>query len=113
MLSSSDIKKIKKFSLYPSKYGLDRVFSALADPTRLEIFRLLIGHKDLCVTDIAKILDLSLAAVSHQLTILEQSGLISRERVGKMKCFSISHKNPVLKSVKRVIQVGRNYSRST
>lgn len=58
---------------------LNRVFAALADPTRRDILaRLSSGTRS--VTELAEPHAMSLPAISKHLRVLEQSGLISRER---------------------------------
>ena len=63
---------------------LDTVFSALADPTRREILRMLL-EDDMAVTDVADPFEMSLAAISKHLTILTRAGLISQEKRGRVK----------------------------
>src|SRR6056297_4098527 len=63
---------------------LDRVFSALADPTRRQILVMLL-EDDMAVTDVADPFDTSLAAISKHLTILSNAGLISQEKRGRVK----------------------------
>lgn len=61
---------------------LDRTFSALADPTRRAILaRLRTGAAT--VGEIAEPFDVSLAAVSKHLQVLERAGLIHREAKGR------------------------------
>ena len=55
---------------------LNRLFSALADPTRLRILNALMVTDELCVCDIAVIADLSVSAVSHQLRLLRDRDLV-------------------------------------
>jgi DNA-binding transcriptional ArsR family regulator len=58
---------------------LSATFAALADPTRRAILaRLSLGEAS--VTDIAEPFDMSLAAVSKHLKVLETAGLIARGR---------------------------------
>lgn len=61
---------------------LDRVFGALAHPARRAIVaRLRKGAAT--VSEIAEPFDMSLAAVSKHLIVLESSGLLEREIVGR------------------------------
>lgn len=63
-------------------HQLDLAFAALADPTRRRIIaRLARGRTR--VTDIALPFDMSLNAVSKHLKVLERSGLVKRERLGR------------------------------
>lgn len=62
---------------------LDAIFSALADPTRRAILSMLLID-DMAVTDVAAPFEMSLAAISKHLGILNDAGLISRERRGRV-----------------------------
>ena len=62
---------------------LDLTFAALADPTRRRILEEL-ANGDRCVTDLAKPHAMSLPAVSKHLKVLENAGLISRHREGRV-----------------------------
>jgi DNA-binding transcriptional ArsR family regulator len=64
---------------------LDATFAALADPTRRAILSMLL-EDDMAVTDVAEPFDMSLAAISKHLIILQKAGLISQEkaRAGKV-----------------------------
>jgi len=69
-----------------------RLSQVTASPTRLKIILLLKEHKELCPTDIANILDITISAVSHQVRVLEHAGLVKKIRMGKMICYSIEKK---------------------
>ncbi len=60
-----------------------RAFKALADPTRLEILRLLRAQSGpTCVCDIVEHFDLSQPTISHHLKTLRESGLLRQSRIG-------------------------------
>lgn len=63
---------------------LDRVFAALADPTRRRILTMLL-EDDMAVTDVAEPFSMSLAAISKHLMILMRAGLIVQEKRGRVK----------------------------
>ena len=63
---------------------LDKVFAALADPTRRAILTMLL-EDDMAVTDVAEPFAMSLAAVSKHLAILTLAGLIAQEKRGRVK----------------------------
>ncbi len=63
--------------------SLDAVFRALSDPTRRRILELL-ARTECCVTDLAKPFSISLPAISKHLRVLENAGLIKRERNGRV-----------------------------
>jgi DNA-binding transcriptional ArsR family regulator len=61
---------------------LDKIFAALADPTRREIVRML-SHGPVIVSDLAKPFDISLPAISRHLRILQDSGLMTQDKQGR------------------------------
>jgi ArsR family transcriptional regulator len=68
---------------------LAHVFSALADPTRVRILSALVGAEELCVGDLAAVLELSMSAVSHQLRLLRELQVVRRRRAGKHVYYSL------------------------
>ena len=62
--------------------ALNRVFSAVADPTRRAILQKLAG-RSATVTEIARCFPVSLNAISKHLRVLEGAGLIDRKVVGR------------------------------
>lgn len=64
------------------------IFRLLAHPTRLRIVHALAQH-ELCVCDLAKILDLSVSATSHQLRAMRQAKLVRCRMSGKFACYSV------------------------
>jgi DNA-binding transcriptional ArsR family regulator len=66
------------------KVTVDRVFHALGDPTRRAILdRLSAGP--LSVSGLAAPLDITLTAVAQHLQVLEESGLVRTEKVGRVR----------------------------
>ncbi len=88
-LSLKIIKKAKAMLSKQSKHVEEqsKFYSALANPTRLQILLLLRTYKDVCPSDIADILGVSASAVSHQARQLEHLGLVKRVRKGKTICY--------------------------
>jgi DNA-binding transcriptional ArsR family regulator len=68
--------------------AVDRVFHALAEPTRRAIVEQLSGGPR-SVSDLAKPFDMTLAAIVQHLQVLEQSGIIRSEKVGRVRTCSI------------------------
>lgn len=62
--------------------SLDRLFHALADPTRRDILRRCV-HGDLSVSQLAAAYPMSFAAVQKHVTVLERAGLVSKQRRGR------------------------------
>ncbi len=83
--------------------GLSELFQALADETRTKILYLL-ASDELCVCDLAAILDLSLPAVSHHLRLLKTMRLVKYRREGKNVYYSLADEH-----VLRLIQVAQEH----
>ena len=69
---------------------------ALADPTRLTIAAALGATDELCVCDIAWIVERSEKLVSHQARALRTAGLASSRRDGKMVMYSLTERGRAL-----------------
>ncbi len=109
MLGPKDIKKLQDASLEIfSKNKLTPIFAALADENRYKIYSLLFLTKELCVTDIATILDISLPLASQHLRILEQAQLIEKERMGQMICYMLNQNHPFNMHMKKILKVEIN-----
>lgn len=63
---------------------LDRVFHALADPSRRGIVERL-SRGPASVGEVARPLDMSLSAVLQHVRVLERSGLVRSEKVGRVR----------------------------
>jgi DNA-binding transcriptional ArsR family regulator len=70
-------------------FNLDFVFSSLADPTRRDILRR-VGKTELSVGEIAKHYELTFAAVSKHLKVLEKAALVTKRRRGKEQLVSLA-----------------------
>ena len=64
--------------------SLDAAFQALADPTRRAMLAQL-SRGPISVSQLAKPLDMSLPAVMQHLSVLEASGLVRSEKVGRVR----------------------------
>lgn len=64
--------------------ALDRVFQALADPTRRSMLERL-SRGPASVSELAEPLDMSLPAVVQHLQMLETSGLVQSTKVGRVR----------------------------
>lgn len=73
-----------EMSMLPDKLveKLSSFFKVLGDDTRVKIIYAL-SRQELCVTDIAALLDISQSAISHQLKQLRAEGLVRVRRDGK------------------------------
>jgi ArsR family transcriptional regulator len=72
----------------PLLAGVADLFAVLADPTRLRLVAALADH-ELCVCDLAATLGLSESAVSHQLRLLRERGLVRARRDGRLVYYAL------------------------
>jgi DNA-binding transcriptional ArsR family regulator len=68
---------------------VDQVFHALGDPTRRQIVDQL-SHGPASVSELAAPLPMSLPAVVQHLRVLQESGLIESEKVGRVRTCRVS-----------------------
>ncbi len=64
--------------------ALDDVFHALADPTRRAVLQQL-SHGPASVSELAKPFEMALPSFLQHLNVLEDSGLISSKKVGRVR----------------------------
>jgi len=62
---------------------LSRLLKAVSDGTRRSLLTLLCQQGKTRVTDLARVYDLSLNAVSKHIKVLEKAGLVQRETIGR------------------------------
>ncbi len=73
------------------KYELDRTFAALADPTRRALVERLV-QGPATVSELARPLPMSLPAAMLHLKVLEDSGLVTSQKVGRVRTCRIDPK---------------------
>lgn len=104
-LTTSQIKVIQD-TITTGQDRLPVIFNAVSDPTRCRIFRLLmVTHgEDVKVSDVAHIMGMTLPAVSQQLKVLEQSGLVTREKIGQIVYYKVKNTDSLVSAIVKVIQ---------
>ena len=89
-LNEKDILAIREKRLSPTSFQtLSKFYSIFADPTRLTLVSLL-SENELCVNDIAQIMDRSQSRVSHQLAILRNRDIVTYYRKGKKVLYTLT-----------------------
>lgn len=81
-------KVVEDFPDEEALYELADLFKVLGDPTRVRILSAL-SLAELCVCDIAYLLEMSQSAISHQLTVLRKARLVKNRREGKVVYYSL------------------------
>lgn len=67
---------------------LSEVFKLLGDITRTQILWVL-DKNEMCVCDIANVLNMTKSSISHQLAILRSAGIVNFRREGKEVYYSL------------------------
>lgn len=80
------------------------MLKAIADPTRLQIFRIIerAPAGEACVCDLADCLGFRQPTVSHHLKIMTEAGLLNRERRGTWSWYSVNYDG--LNKVRAILQ---------
>ena len=68
---------------------MEMLFNMFSDSTRLKIMNALFVN-ELCVGDIAELLEMSQSAVSHQLASLKKTKLVRTRKIGKRVYYSMA-----------------------
>lgn len=84
---------------------LSQIFKTLGDPTRLRILTAL-SEQEMCVCDLAALLDVSESAVSHQLRLLRTMSLVKNRRDGTVLYYSLNDDH-----VRVLIDIGLEHTR--
>jgi ArsR family transcriptional regulator len=69
--------------------AMSEIFAMFGDSTRLKIMNALFGH-ELCVSDLAALLEMSTSAISHQLANLKKTKLVTTRKIGKNVYYSMA-----------------------
>ena len=70
-------------------YDLAELFKIFGDSTRIRILFVLF-EAEVCVCDLAQVLNMKQSAISHQLRILKQNKLVKSRREGKSVFYSLA-----------------------
>lgn len=66
------------------------LLKAIADPTRMRMLSALRSAEELCVYDIASVVNMSESAVSHQLHLLRSVNLVTPRKEGRQVFYRLS-----------------------
>ncbi len=69
-------------------YDLAELFKVFGDTTRIKIIYALF-QEEMCVCDIADLLNMTQSAISHQLRVLKQARLVKFRKEGKVVYYSL------------------------
>ena len=81
-------------------YNVSDLFKLFGDKTRMKILYVL-SVSEMCVCDVATLVDMTQSAISHQLKKLKQGKLVKFRKVGKSVFYSLADEH-----VKTIIEQG-------
>ena len=96
-------KTLKQMAEEDSLNKLAEFFKIVGDTTRVKILYAL-DKQELCVCDIANILNMSKSSISHQLGTLRKSGIVKCKRIGREVFYMLDDEH-----VKEVFEVGMEH----
>lgn len=70
-------------------FDLAELYKVFGDSTRIKILYALF-EAEMCVNDIAQVLSMNASAISHQLRVLKEAGLVKFRREGKATFYSLA-----------------------
>ena len=84
------VSKVKKEMPEEEKlYDLAELYKVFGDSTRIKILYVLF-EAEMCVCDIAQLLNMTVSAISHQLRVLKNAALVKSRREGKTVFYSLA-----------------------
>lgn len=95
----------KKTQLTDREERLIFAMQLLGDKTRYKMFKLILENRELCVSDIAGNLNISVSAASQHFRHFEQLGLVDKERLGQKICYLLRSDDEL---VERLIDITRS-----
>jgi DNA-binding transcriptional ArsR family regulator len=106
---SVDPDKVKMACLHKidnaTSQELAEVFKVLGDQTRIKILSLLAAEEELCVCDIAEALEMGQSAISHQLRLLRDRGLVGARRDGQRMFYRLADEH-----VEELLRIGLQHA---
>lgn len=83
VIHESAVKEVKKSMLSDKVINeVASFFKIVGDPTRTKILSIL-DKNELCVCDIANLLNMTKSSISHQLKTLKEASIVKSKKVGK------------------------------
>lgn len=81
-------------------YDLAELFKVFGDSTRTKILWAL-DEAEMCVCDLAYLLNMTQSAISHQLRVLKQAKLVKNRKEGKIVFYSLEDEH-----IKQIFELG-------
>lgn len=83
---------------------LIQAMQLLGDSTRYKMFKLLTENEEMCVSDIADTLGVSVSAISQHFRQFELVGLVNKERMGQKICYVLDDDKQLVKDLAAIVK---------
>lgn len=104
MISEQEAQKKRKI-FSETDQSVAAMFKVLSDVNRYRIFRFLAEQPELTISNIAKIMNISLPLASQHIKILVHAKLVKKERLGKKIFPKVEHDNPFVQAIVQTIKL--------
>ena len=99
---------IKPGELSNSEQRLVHALQLLGEQSRYKMFKLLMSQREMCVTEIAAELGITVSAVSQHFRNFEMVGLVSKERMGHKICYMLKSDDQLVQELAEVVNQSNN-----
>lgn len=90
IMDEEALEKCRRHMVSEQEYDdMSLIFDMFSDSTRLKIMSALFVN-ELCVGDLAALLEMSTSAISHQLASLKKTKLVRTRKIGRMVYYSMA-----------------------
>lgn len=101
VIHEDTVNKVReRMPLEENLYDLAELFKVFGDSTRIRILCALV-ESEMCVCDIAVLLNMTQSAISHQLRVLKQSRMVRYRKDGKIVFYSLEDEH-----IKQIFDLG-------
>ncbi len=83
------VQKNIRPDLNPLEERLVNAMQVLGDKTRFRMFKILVTGEEMCVSQIAEAVSISVPATSQHFRIFELNGLVDKHRYGQKVCYKL------------------------
>ena len=105
-IHDDEVNRVKSTMLDDAEFlNLSDLFKIFGDATRVKILFAL-SKGELCVCDLAAVLNMSQSAISHQLRLMRGNNLVKFRKEGKMAYYSLADEHVV-----KLIEMGVEHAR--
>ncbi len=104
MLTPKEHKKLERYVKGMDVRRMAAAFDALGEPNRCLIFRALLKHDNVIVSQLAAAVGISESLASQHLKVLLNADLVERVKSGKKVYYRIDRSDPFVKALENVVE---------